>query len=252
MRGRGAAGLARAGGPRAARRSPPASPPAAGDLEHRADEHAVHVAHEGVGLDAELEHVAVGAPSRRAATIALEARGGSCRVGVKAVKSCVPGSAAAQACSAASSSGCGHQSARPRSNGDGRAAGVDAVAVGAARASWRAEKPSGASSAASTAIVVRQQRVDRAQPRQPPVVGDDLAERVDAAVGAAGDGQRRPARAGRSPARASARPRRCARPAGRPSRRRGCRRTRGRARAARLRRARGRPSRSSRCDAGRA
>ena len=40
----------------------------------------------------------------------------SVSVGVKAVKSCVPASAAAQASSAARSSGCGHHSARPRSN----------------------------------------------------------------------------------------------------------------------------------------
>jgi hypothetical protein len=36
----------------------------------------------------------------------------------------------------------------------------------------------------------RQQRVERAQPRQRPWVGDDLAERMDAAVRAPGDRQR--------------------------------------------------------------
>ena len=40
-------------------------------------------------------------------------------VGVKAVKSCVPASASAQACSAGKSTRCGHQRARVRSNGDG-------------------------------------------------------------------------------------------------------------------------------------
>ena len=40
-------------------------------------------------------------------------------VGVNAVKSCVPTSAAAQACSASKSIGYGHHSARPRSNGSG-------------------------------------------------------------------------------------------------------------------------------------
>jgi hypothetical protein len=34
-----------------------------------------------------------------------------------------------------------------------------------------------------------QHRVERAQQRQPALIGADLAERVDAAVGAAGDGQ---------------------------------------------------------------
>jgi hypothetical protein len=38
--------------------------------------------------------------------------------------------------------------------------------------------------------LVGQQRVDRAQARQLTLVGDDLAERVDAAVGAARDGER--------------------------------------------------------------
>ena len=41
---------------------------ARGDLEHRPDEHAVHVAQERVGLDPELEQVAVAPPTRRAST----------------------------------------------------------------------------------------------------------------------------------------------------------------------------------------
>ena len=56
-------------------------------------------------------------------------------------------------------------------------------------ASWRAEKPSGTSSAVSTDDLVREDGVDAAQARQRAGVGDDLAERVDAAVGPAGDGE---------------------------------------------------------------
>src|SRR4051794_1510521 len=48
-------------------------PPPAGDLEHRAHEHPVHLAHERVGLDVELEHVALGPPPSRPRDEALEA-----------------------------------------------------------------------------------------------------------------------------------------------------------------------------------
>ena len=61
-------------------------------------------------------------PSRsqlRAVDVAREAPCGRSRSGVNAVKSCVPCSAAAQACSAVVVERCGHHSARPRSNGDG-------------------------------------------------------------------------------------------------------------------------------------
>ena len=72
----------------------------------------------------------------------------------------------------------------------------------------------------STAISRGSTRVDRAQARQRALVGDDLPERVDAAVGAAGDRQRDRRRAApcASAALELAR-RRSARPAGRPSRR---------------------------------
>ena len=92
--------------------------------------------------------------------------------------------------SASSSTRCGHHSARPRSNGRRLAASQHAV-DGSVRltASWRAEKPSGASSARQHDDLAREHRVDRAQVGQRAGVGDDLAERVDAAVGAAGDGQ---------------------------------------------------------------
>ena len=60
-------------------------------------------------------------PSRRqaAATTSRRKRWWYVLVGVKAVKSRAPTSAAAQASSAATSIRCGHQSARERSNGDG-------------------------------------------------------------------------------------------------------------------------------------
>ena len=88
--------------------------PAARHLEHRPDQHAVHVAHEGVRLDPELEHVA--RPSaHRARSTSRSKRTWSVSVGVKAVKSCVPGSAARRRPAPSRSSGCGQCSARPRS-----------------------------------------------------------------------------------------------------------------------------------------
>ena len=51
---------------------------AVGDLEHRPHQDAVHVAHERVGLDVELEHVAGALPARRRARRARSA-GGRCR-----------------------------------------------------------------------------------------------------------------------------------------------------------------------------
>ena len=56
--------------------------------------------------------------SQRASSTSRSKRTCSVCVGVKAVKSCVPRSAAAHACSASTSSGRGHHSARPRSKGD--------------------------------------------------------------------------------------------------------------------------------------
>ena len=52
-------------------------------------------------------------------------------VGVKAVKSWVPGRAAAQASRASRSTRCGHQSALPQLEGAGGRAGEEAVAVAA-------------------------------------------------------------------------------------------------------------------------
>ncbi len=59
--------------------------------------------------------------AQRASRTFRSKRTWSVRVGVKAVKSCVPRSNAAHAASAASSSGCGHHSERPCSNGQGAA-----------------------------------------------------------------------------------------------------------------------------------
>ena len=63
----------RAAGPPAARRRTSSVAPPARDLEHRAHEHAVHVAQERVGLDPELEDVAALVPARRRGHVALEA-----------------------------------------------------------------------------------------------------------------------------------------------------------------------------------
>jgi len=56
---------------------------------------------------------------QEAARMSRSKRTWSVWVGVKAVKSCVPGRAAAQASSASRSMRCGHQSALPRSKGLG-------------------------------------------------------------------------------------------------------------------------------------
>ena len=59
------------------------------------------------------------AVSQRASSTSRSKRTWSVCVGVKAVKSCVPISAAAHARSASGSTRCGHHSARRRSNGEG-------------------------------------------------------------------------------------------------------------------------------------
>ena len=60
-----------------------------------------------------------GSSTHSARSTSRSKRTWSVSVGVNAVKSCVPASAAAQASSASRSSGRGHQSARFRSNGLG-------------------------------------------------------------------------------------------------------------------------------------
>ena len=97
--------------------------PAARHLEHRPHQDPDHVAHEGVGLDPELEQLArewlrepVRPPLGAGSPRARSARARSA-VGVKAVKSCLPTSAAAQRSSASRSTRCGHHSARPISSG---------------------------------------------------------------------------------------------------------------------------------------
>ena len=160
----------------------------------------------------------------RADDVALEAAGGRCSVGVKAVKSCVPGSTAAHASSAARSSACGHQG-RDRARRGRHAAREEPVHVRAAeqrRGGRRSRqepppRPARRSSSGST-------RVERPQARHRPVVGHDLPERMDPAVGPAGDGQvDLPAQHDRR--RARARPRPSAARAARPTRRTGRRRT---------------------------
>ena len=108
---------------------------------------------------------------------------------MKAVKSCVPASASAQACSAGKSTRCGHQSARVRSNGDGARAGEHAVEVGARERVVARGEAVGHLLGLEDRDLVGQQRVDRAQRRRRAGIGDDLAERVHAAIGAARDRQ---------------------------------------------------------------
>ena len=164
---------------------------------------------------------------RRPGDVALEALvvGVGRREGGEVVRA---GQRAAQACSASSSSGCGHHSARPRSNGDGC---VRAPARGrrrcAMRASWRAEKPSGIASAASTAISAGSTALTRAQSGGGALVGARPAP-ARARRGRCGRPRSaRPARAARVASAASSSPGH--RPLGRaarPSPRRGRRRTR--------------------------
>ena len=105
----------------------------------RADEDADHVAHEGVGGDREVEGLALGA-SQPASKTSRSKRTWSVWVGVKAVKSWVPGSAAAQASSASRSIRCGHQRARFCSNGLGGRPGVGAGSGRCARGRRRGRR----------------------------------------------------------------------------------------------------------------
>ena len=111
--------------------------------------------------------VAVCRPIARLARPARNARGRSVS-GVKAVKSCAPGMRRHRRARASSSTGCGHHSARPRSNGLGAAPRQHPVAVGPRRASRRASKPA-APPRREHRHVARQHAVQRAQqPRRAP------------------------------------------------------------------------------------
>ena len=143
---------------------------------------AVHVAHERVGLDPELEQVAVLLPAARCTS--RSKRTWWVSVGVKAVKSCVPAAAPRAARAARSSSRWGHYSARPRSSGERRGGRARGSGRSAQRASRRASNPSARRSRGQHREVGRQQRVDRRRGRRLALVGGDLAPRVHAAVGA--------------------------------------------------------------------
>ena len=138
-------------------------PPATSSIVR--DEDAVHVAHERVGLDPELEQVAVALATRRREHVALEAHvvglGGRERGEVVRARQRRGARVAARRGRAR----CGHHSARPRSNGDGAAPREHAVAVGAAsaRRGGRRSRPARLGTR-STATSSRQQRVERAQP----------------------------------------------------------------------------------------
>ncbi len=90
-------------------------PPPAGDLEHRPHQHPVHLAHERVGLDPELQNDRRASRQIRGNT-SREKRTCSVSVGVNAVKSWTPTNAAAHDDNAETSSRRGHHSARPCSN----------------------------------------------------------------------------------------------------------------------------------------
>ena len=149
-------------------------------------------------------------------------------VGVKAVKSCVPGERGARTPRAPR----GRPGAATTARGGARTATATAARARGRRscapaASWRAEKPSGTGLGGQDRDLVGQQRVDRPQRRRRTRVRDDLPERVHAAVGPAGDrqvdrpaqhGGQRPLELGRRPSAGRAAP---------PSPRTGCRRTRG-------------------------
>ena len=206
-------------------------------LEHRPDERAHHVAQERVGRDLELESVAAVVPAR---VSTMRTKTSCCvSVGVKARKSCSPSSSAAAAFSAARSSGRGCQSERWTSNGERSRRRQIAVAV---RARARRE----------ARVEVGRRLLGR---DDGDVVGQHGVQRLGGALDGGGPPSTstettfasactpvsvRPATASSSRRRvdlleraAHARPRRCARRAGAPSRGSRCRRTRASASGAR-------------------
>ncbi len=199
-------------------------PRSAGDVEHRADEHAVHVPQKHVGLDPELQRVAFCTPLGRDHTGSGSAVC-SVSVGVNAVKSCLPTIALAQLRSASRSSS---PSTRTRACARTRC-GCAARARGSSRSCWLrpAERRSdaGAGSEASTARSSAQQPVQPQRIDRLVRVACDLPPGVHAAVGASGHRQLQRlavvCRSRREPCAGPARapPARSACPAGAPSRR---------------------------------
>ena len=217
--------------PRAAPRTPRSFAPAARDLEHRADEHAVHVAQEHVGLDPELEQLAVAAATRRARTSQRNQR--VLGLGRRERREVVAAARAPRA-------HCGERVAVDRARPPERAPALEhaaraprehAVAVGpAGRVAARVEALAARARREHRDVVgeqrVQAQRIDRLV-----LVARHLPPGVHAAIGAPRHRQRqrlpsRPSRRGPCAARARAPPGRCACPAGAPSRQSPSRRTR--------------------------
>jgi hypothetical protein len=146
------------------------------------------VAHERVGLDPELEDVAAAAPLGLQ-DVALEALviGLGRREGREVVRAGQRRGARVERLDV--------EPMRPPQRASGlerrrRAAGEQPVAVRAAASVVAGAEAIRRLLGGEDGDLVGQQRVDRAQARQRTLVGDDLAERVDAAVGAARDGER--------------------------------------------------------------
>src|SRR5215208_2281371 len=152
----------------------------AGDLEHRPDEDAVHVAQERVGLDGELEHVAVALPA------------GARHDPLEAPVVAVGGGEGREVVGAGQERRAGVQDGLVKGiRMPERAAALErrrgaareyAVAVGAAAGVAAGREAVGGPLGFQDGDLGGQQRVDGAQARQLALVGDDLPERVHAAV----------------------------------------------------------------------
>ena len=155
-------------------------PPPLGDLQHRPDEHAVHVAHERVGLDLEREHVAVLDPARRQ-QVAREAR--VVGLGRRERGEVVLARAAARRTRAAASrSRRARPQQRPPAPRTPSARGSRARGSGTSgsSASWRASKPSAASAHARTATSGGSSAFSASARSAGALVRGDLPRRVNA------------------------------------------------------------------------
>src|SRR5918995_618927 len=200
---RGGPGL-RAGAPREQPLEVADGTAAAGHLQHGPDEHAVHVAHERVRLDPEDEQLTLALPARRddvaAEALVVRVRGREGREVVRADERAGAGLQRRQV-------GVVGPPQRPRPlERRGRRPGEHAVEVGAGERVVARGEAVRRGLRREDGDLVWQQGVDGAQGRGRPGIGDDLAERVDPAVRAAGhrevdrraqDGLQRPLELGR-------------------------------------------------------
>ena len=162
--------------------------PAAGDLEHRADQDAVHVAQERVGRDPEAQQVALGLPARRRHR-ALEVHVAGARRRERG--EVVP----ADQCRRARVQRLAVDAMAPPQRVPAlerrpRPPGQHAVAVGPRHRVVPGVEAVGRRGAGEHRHVGRQDRVERARVDGLAVVRGDLPPGVHAAVGAPGDGQR--------------------------------------------------------------